>query len=114
MSKLVISVLFFAIGNILIWFQTNGQFLWKWFEKNPLTLSFVFGGFISLCFIFATKYAYEYFDALIWPGKFVGFSTGIICYTIMTYMFMNEGLTLKTLMSLCLASLIILIQVFWK
>ena len=114
MSKLLISILFFMLGNILIWFQTNGQFLWKWFEKQPITLSLVFGGFISYFFIFATKYAYHYFDALIWPGKFVGFSTGIICYAVMTYIFMNEGMTLKTIMSLALASLIILIQVFWK
>lgn len=114
MNKLIISILLFLLGNILIWFQTNGQFLWKWFEKHPISLSFIFGGFISYCFIFATRYSYQYFDNLIWPGKFVGFSTGIICYAIMTYVLMQEGLTLKTLMSLFLALLIILIQVFWK
>lgn len=114
MSKLLISILFFLVGNILIWVQTNGQFLWKWFEKHPITLSFVFGGFISYCFIFATRYAYQYFDGVIWPGKFVGFSTGIVCYAIMTYLLMNEGMSAKTIVSLLLATLIIIIQIFWK
>lgn len=114
MSKLIVAILFFMIGNILIWFQTNGQFLWKWFEKNPIFLSIVFGGFISYFFIYATKYCYEYFNQLLWPIKFVGFSVGILTYAGMTYYFMNEGLTFKTILSLSLALLIILIQVFWK
>jgi hypothetical protein len=114
MSKLVIAILFFMIGNILIWFQTNGQFLWRWFEKNPIFLSIVFGGFISYFFIYATKYCYEYFNQLLWPIKFVGFSVGILTYAGMTYYFMHEGLTFKTILSLSLALLIILIQVFWK
>ena len=44
MNKLIISILLFLLGNILIWFQTNGQFLWKWFEKHPISLSFILEG----------------------------------------------------------------------
>ena len=111
MNKLVLAIVLFFAGQTLIWIQTNGQFLWKWFDKNPLILSIVFGTIISYIFIFATKYAYQYFDNLIWPGKFVGFSTGIICYAILTYLMMSEGMSAKTLVSLLLATLIIIIQI---
>tara|TARA_A100001201_G_scaffold141135_1_gene135814 strand:- start:789 stop:1133 length:345 start_codon:yes stop_codon:yes gene_type:complete len=114
MNKLVIALILFTIGHILIWFQTNGQFLWRWFEKHPIFLSIFFGGFISYFFIFATKFSYQYFDGLLWPIKFVGFSVGIFTYAGLTYYFMNEGLTMKTLICVILASIIIGIQVLWK
>jgi len=114
MNKLLVAILLFCVGNILIWIQTNGQFLWKWFDRNPIFLSIFFGGFISYFFIFATKHCYTYFDGLLWPIKFVGFSVGILTYAGMTYHFMNESLSLKTMICLLLAFLIIGIQVLWK
>ena len=107
MNKILLAILLFCIGNILIWFQTNGQFLWKWFDRNPLFLSIVFGGAISYFFIFATKFGYQYFNGLLWPIKFVGFSVGIFTYALMTYYFMNESLSLKTIICLVLAFMII-------
>ena len=35
MSKLVAGILCFAFGQILIWYQTNGQFVWKWADEHP-------------------------------------------------------------------------------
>jgi|TARA_R110001592_G_scaffold20489_4_gene83034 hypothetical protein len=114
MSKLLITIILFCLGNILIWFQTNGQFLWRWFDKHPVFLSIVFGGVISYFFIYATKIGYNYFDGLLWPVKFVGFSVGILTYAGLTYYFMSESLSLKTIICLVLAFLIIGIQVLWK
>ena len=114
MSKLAITILFFLTGQILIWFQTNGQFLWTWFQKNPLILSLVGGTTISYCFIMGTKFAYESFDGLLWPGRFLGFALGISSYAILTWAFMGEGLSLKTITSLILSAGIICVQLFWK
>ena len=114
MSKLLVSVFLFLIGQILIWFQTNGQFLWKWFAENTLVLSLVGGTTISYTFILGTKYAVEHFDGLLWPGRFLGFALGISSYAILTWYFMGEGITLKTLTSLILATGIICVQLFWK
>lgn len=114
MNKLLIALVLFCIGHILIWFQTNGQFLWKWFDRNPIFLSIVFGGFISYFFIYATKYSYHYFNELLWPIKFVGFAVGIVTYACMTYYFMNEGISFKTMICMMLAFLILAVQVFWK
>ena len=113
MSKLAIAVAMYLAGQILIWFQTNGQFKWEWFEKNPHLLA-VSGFFISYLFIIGTKYAVEYFDGLLWPGRFLGFALGISSYAILTWIFMGEGITLKTLTSLILATGIICVQLFWK
>lgn len=114
MSKLFLTVSLFLVGQTLIWFQTNGQFLWSWFAKNPLILSLVGGTTISYAFIAATKFAYEHFDGLLWPGRFLGFALGISSYAILTWIFMGEGINLKTLTSLILSIGIICVQLFWK
>ena len=114
MNKLLLAISLFLLGQTIIWFQTNGQFLWKWFDKNPLILSITLGTIISYAFIHATKYAYLYFDGLLWPGRFLGFALGISSYAILTWLFMGEGINTKTLISLCVASCLVLIQIFWK
>ena len=114
MSKLLASIILFLIGQILIWFQTNGQFLWAWFDRNPLFLSLVGGTTISYTFIYGTRFAYEHFDGLLWPGRFMGFALGISSFAILSWIFMGEGITLKTMTSLILAIGIICVQLFWK
>ena len=114
MNKLLLVILFFLIGHILIWIQTNGQFMWKFFDKNPILLSFTFGGVISYFFIMATKFSYQSFDQLVWPGRFVGFAIGIISYGILTYILLNEGISAKTLVCLILALAILTVQILWK
>ena len=114
MNKILLVILFFLIGHILIWIQTNGQFLWKFFEKNPVLLSFTFGGVISYFFIMATKFSYQSFEGLVWPGRFIGFAVGIVSYAILTYVMLNEGLTAKTLVCLILSLAILSVQLLWK
>ena len=114
MSKLLASIILFLIGQILIWFQTNGQFIWAWFDRNPLLLSLVGGTTISYTFIYGTRYAFEHFDGLLWPGRFMGFALGISSFAILSWIFMGEGITLKTMTSLMLAIGIICVQLFWK
>ena len=114
MNQLTIAILLFFAGQTLIWVQTNGQFLWKWFDKNPLFLSVAFGTVISYMFILATKHVVGYFDGLLWPGRFLGFALGISSYAVLTWVFMGGGISIKTLTSLILALGIICVQVFWK
>tara|TARA_B110001469_G_C9440602_1_gene223196 strand:- start:114 stop:458 length:345 start_codon:yes stop_codon:yes gene_type:complete len=114
MRGLIVGTLLFALAQSMIWFQTNGQFVWPWFKKNPWTLSIVGGTTISYIFIIATRLIAENFDGAIWPGRFIGFTLGIISFTTLTYLFMGEGLTTKTLVCLALAFCILCVQVFWK
>lgn len=110
---ILISSLLFFVTQTLVWFQINGQFVWKWFEKNPVWLSLL-GVPISYMFIIATKMAFTGFDGLLWPQRLVVFALGMISFAFCTWWFMGESLTAKTYVSLSLAMILVLIQVFWK
>lgn len=114
MKNLLIGILLFLTGQSLIWFQTNGQFVWPWFKRNPLIISLIAGTGISYLFIKATAVLAEYYGGQIWPGRFIGFSMGITSFAFLTWYFMGEGINSKTLVSLGLAFLLICVQIFWK
>ena len=114
MMKLLTSVLLFFFGQTLIWYQTNGQFKWKWFADHPLLVAFIFAVPISYAFIIATKLVVGYFDGILWPGRFIGFATGMVSFAILTSVHMNEGINAKTAISLVLATALVLIQIIWK
>lgn len=98
----------------MIWIQTNGQFVWPWFKKNPMIVSIFFGSIISYILIYATRYVVGYFDGMLWPSRFIGFATGIVSFATLTYLFLGEGINAKTAVSLALAFGLIAIQLFWK
>ena len=54
-------------------------------------------------FIKATEMVVNHFDGLLWPGRFIGFASGVISFAFLSYVFMGEGITLKTGVSLLLA-----------
>ena len=113
-SKLIlVSIFWFFLGHVAVWFQLNGQFKWEWFKENTLVLALC-GIPISFLYIWGTKYAVQGFEGLLWPGRFLGFSIGMVVYAIFTSWIFNEGITMKTAVSLSLCLLLITIQVFWK
>mgnify|MGYP006893289943 FL=1 len=114
MNKLILAFLLFFAGQAAIWFQTNGQFVWPWFKKNPFTVSVLFGTAVSYILIYGTKFMVEYYDGLLWPGRFIAFGSGIISFTFLTWYFLGEGITTKTIVSLTMACSLIGIQIFWK
>ena len=69
---------------------------------------------ISWFYIEATRYGFIAFEGVLWPGRFLGFATGIFSFAICTQIFMGEGLNTKTMVSLALATALTLIQIFWK
>lgn len=104
---------FYFIGQLMVWFQTNSQFIWPWAKNNPFTIAMVFGGFTTYMFILGTGYVQSYFGVL-WPGRFMGFSIGVVIFAFLTWLFLGEGVNLKTAVSLMLAVALITIQIFWK
>ena len=71
-------MLLFLVGQIGIWFQTNGQFISPWAKKNPWLLSVIGGTMISYAFIRATAFIATYYDGQLWPGRFIAFGSGIV------------------------------------
>ncbi len=114
MRHLIFGILLFLFGQSLVWFQTNGQFVWPWIKKNPFWVSLFGGLVISYTFIIATREVVTYYGGSLWPGRFIGFATGMIAFSFLTYFIMNEGMNAKTLVSLGLATLLLCVQLFWK
>ncbi len=69
MRGLIYGILLFLLGQSMIWFQTNGQFIWPWFKRNPIIIALIGGSTISYMFIVATKLVAQYYDGQIWPGE---------------------------------------------
>lgn len=114
MKNLIVGVSLIFIGQILIFFQTNGQFFIPWFKKNPFIVALVGGTFISYLLIHGTSYMVTYFGGTLWENRLLGFGVGMMSFGLLTYIFMGEGITLKTGVSLLLALALVLIQIFWK
>ena len=98
--------MFFA--QIVIWFQLNAQVKWDWFKDNYLLLS-ILGMPISYALLQSTRLGFQGFGEL-WPIRLLGFAVGIISFTFITYLVLGEGITLKTGISLVLATVILLLQ----
>ena len=114
MSKaLFYTILIFTVTQIAVWYPTNGQVISECFKNNAFILS-LFGVPISFGYIYATKYAFEAFDGVLWPGRLLGFALGMIIFAILTNSYLGEGITPKVVVSLVLALMLVLIQVFWK
>ena len=111
--RFIYGSLLFLIGQTLVWYQINGQFLSEWCKKHPLVMS-LFGFPISYVYIYATHHLVIAFDGQLWPQRLIGFAMGMIAFAFLTWFHLNETLTLKTAVTLTLAFSIVLIQVFWK
>jgi hypothetical protein len=111
-NVLIAFVLFFA-SQALIWYQTNAQFFNNWAKERPLIMALM-GVPISYILIHASRYVVEGFNGALWPGRLIGFSSGMIVMAILTYLHLGEGISLKTGVTLILAFIIVLIQLYWK
>lgn len=112
-KHILFAFLAFMASQTLIWYQTNGQFLNKWMANNTWAVA-LFGYPISYFLIIATKQAFIGFESQLWPGRLIGFASGMIVFTVLTYLHLGESITPKTAITLILSILIVSIQLFWK
>ena len=114
-KDLFIGIISFFIAHLLTFYQLNGQFLksTNWFRENVVWVA-ASGIILSFFYIWGTKYAVQGMGGLLWPARFIGFGVGMIIYAIMVNYHFNEGINLKTAISLVLALILICIQVLWK
>ena len=108
-KDIFLCMLIYGIGNLIVWFQLNGQFKWD-FWKDNLWLVGLMGIPISLAFFYATKLSYTGFDGLLWPGRLIAFGVSMTSFSLCTWYFLGEALTLKTIISVILAVVIVLLQ----
>lgn len=111
--SVIMGVGVFLFVHILTWFQLNGQFFNEWFKNNNFILA-LFGIPISYLYIYGTRYCYDGFGGLVWPGRFIGFACGMVVFAVLASLVLGEGLTTKTYVSLTLATALVAVQVLWK
>jgi hypothetical protein len=110
---ILFAILIFLLGQGLVWIQVNGPLIWPWAKTWRWALMLL-GVPITWLFMEATSLAVQGFSGEFWPGRFVSFVTGITMFAIMTWIFREEGINVKTMVSLALAFSLILVQLFWK
>ena len=111
--NILIAFLLFFVAQTLIWYQTNGQFISNWVKQRPALIALM-GVPISYILIYATRYVVAGFEGLLWPGRLIGFSSGMLIMALCTYLHFGESINLKTGVTLSLALVIVLIQLYWK
>jgi len=100
----------FLLNNILIWYQLNSQLVWEWAKgTKSMWLMSLLGIPISLMFWWATKIGYQGFGNL-WSVRFIGFATSMLTFPIMTWLYLGEAITLKTIITILLAIIIMIFQ----
>ena len=107
-KEILFCILILLFVQIIIWFQLNAQIKWDWFKDNYFLMSLL-GVPISYALLYSTKYGFEGFGEL-WPIRLLGFAVGMITFPIITWIVIGEGITLKILISLMLAAIIMILQ----
>jgi len=106
--KAFLTILILFLVQIVVWYQLNGQLVWKWFKDHPYLLSLL-GIPISAMLIYTTKIGYEAFGAL-WPIRLIGFSVGMLSFPIITWLMLGEAVTFKTAVCMFLGMVIMILQ----
>ena len=107
MNKLGLAILVSLVGHVLAWFHMQGQFRWEWAKTRWWI---ILGGIpISYLFWYCTKWGYVGFGNL-WSVRFMGFAASMLTFPIMTWLYLGEVIGLKTIISLALAIVIMLLQ----
>ena len=107
---IVITTILFFVNNIIIWYQLNSQLVWEWAKTSKaMWFSALLGIPIGLLFWYGTKLGYQGFNSL-WSVRFIGFATSMMTFPIMTYFYLGEAMSLKTLITLLLALVIMILQ----
>lgn len=113
MSKLLLGLIILICVYIVGWHQLYGQFIHEYYKKYQwgLILLSIPCTYFS---IIAARLISEYFDGKMWPNRIFTFSIGIVMFTILTQIYFNEKLNIKTLTLIGLSGLIVALQILWK
>lgn len=106
-------ILYGTLGQIISFLQLQGSSKWGWYEKYSIII-LISSIPAAWLYIQSVNNFINYFNGTLWPSRFLGFSIGIIIFTIFSYVFFKEPFTLKVFISLILSVLIMCVQIFMK
>jgi len=113
MQNLVFGILYGILGQVGSFVQLQAAIKYGWYPKYtvPLLLMAVP---LSWFYVKSVEYFINAFNGSIWESRLLGFSIGIIMFTVLSAIMFKEPFTLKTIVSLLLGFLIVAIQVLWR
>ena len=110
---LIKGILWGIIGQITSFMQLQGSVKYGWFEKYPLII--ILSAMPGMWFYLkSVNHLVDAFEGELWPSRLIGFGVGIVVFVTFSIFLFKEPITIKTLVYLILASIILAIQVFWK
>ena len=112
-KKIIIGIILCAIGQIFSFSQLQLSTKLGW-DKKYLWLILLSSIPVTWIYVKSVKFVVDGFNGLLWPSRLLGFGVGIIIFTIMSYLIFKEPFTLKNMICLSLAFLIILTQLLMK
>ena len=111
MTKLWWAIIAQVIGSLLAFYQLQGHYAFPQYKfLKSMWWVYLTSIPIAPLFFYSTKWSYEHFGAF-WNMRLAGFGIGTIIFGLFTWYFIGEIPTLKTMISILLATAIILIQV---
>ena len=113
MQNLVFGILYGIIGQVGSFLQLQGGIKYNWYPKY-LWVSMLAAVPLSWFYLKSVRYFIAAFEGEIWPSRLIGFSIGIIVFTLMSHYIFKEPLSIKTIVCLLLGFSIVAIQVLWR
>lgn len=112
-SKIFLGIIFGLMGQVGTFMQLQGSYKYGWYEKYQwaVILASVPLGWL---YIKSVNYFIKGFGGQIWPSRLLGFSVGIIVFTLMSHYLFKEPLNVKNGICLLLGFSILMIQLFYK
>ena len=116
MNRFLIAFFIFVVytaSQIFTFYQLQGHLWNKWIKEHPFIMTLA-GVPIGYLVILASRQMVSLWDGQTWPNRIIGFSLGVIIFSIMSWFMLKEPVTIKTATCLFLSFIILGIQLFWK
>ena len=107
MSKLWMALGISFVGHLIAWFHMQGQFKYEWARS---WWWIILGGIpVSICFFYGTRWYFEHFGSY-WYVRPIGFGMATLVFGILTWLLLNQVPDTRTIISLFLSVIIIILQ----
>lgn len=103
----------YLLSQAFTFYQLQGHLWSKWIKDHPLLMTLM-GVPVGYFVILASREMVSLYGGETWPNRIIGFSIGVIVFSVMAWFILKEPMTTKTLICLFLSFIILLIQLFWR
>ena len=104
---------FLIIGHAMGWFAGNSQFVWEFWKDKPVLANIIFGIPAGVMFWYGTRYVMQSTPEL-WTARFTAAVISYSVFPLMTWFYLGESMfTIKTMLCVCLAFMILIVQILF-